>query len=514
MKISIFTLAATAGLLLTGAALADTEQYQRVQQLTKDIGAIAAIARQDGGDWRKIYASADAIDTRLTVSEQPVRMSAAPANGLAHPATASVETVDADFVMAQFRTQMGSNFHLQLRRALPSEDVSALFIRGGKLTLPELAASAPPGTFTVDGQTFQARRPIVVWSDAELLIQPGERLLLDDAAGAFVFNAGLLRLEGASIEGTGSENVRQKDFHPFVVTALAGAMQAKDSRFTGLGFADYAPMQGVSIVGGALFPSKLISYVTGSEFDNAGTLSVRNSNGVTVSGNRFRRMRGPAVQLLNASRATVIRNVIVDTANAQGISLKGGTTHATIRGNIVIGGKAGGILVANGSSNIRIEANLVSANRQSGISLTRSACVSIGDNIISNNQKGGIVIRQSARSRVEANRLVANSGAGLSVVQQPSGGGVTVVGNEFLFNRSGLFGASADEIVLERNDFSGQRPVILDGEFAAQMPRLLMGNASAKVVSLTLAAGNANASRQLPAIPLRALQDCVPGGEG
>lgn len=516
MRTITLAIAAVATLTLGGVCRGDTSTFERAHRLGEQVAAIADVAGADDISWRSLSAQKDGLDLKLPAGfgRNAEAFSTVFSDAGGGMVKAAIETIKTDFALTQLRSQAGANFHVQLRRALPAENAPALFIRGGRVTLDELATAAPKGAFEAKGSTYTARWPIVIWTDAELVLQPGERLELEDKDGAFIINAGLLKLHQAAISGSGTTNVRHPNFRPFVTTALTGALQAAGASFSGLGFANFAPMEGVSIFGGALFPARAASFVIDSDFEDAGILSIRNAKDVVVRDNRFRSMRGPAILLHNASRVSLLSNVVIGTQKAQGIALKAGTTRVDVAGNVVLENNGGGIFVANGSNDIQIDANLVSGNGQSGISLSRAACVAISRNVISDNRQGGILIRQSPLSRVESNRLVGNRGMGIAVMEQPAGGRVSVVDNEFLFNRSGLYGASADEVLLNGNDFSGQRPVILDGEFATRMPALLALDARSQSAKLILSASNASGTQAPPAVSPFALDDCSVGSNG
>jgi parallel beta-helix repeat protein len=390
--------------------------------------------------------------------------------------SANLDEIRVDFMMAQLKLQTGAAFNANLREALPGPNAMALFIRSGQISLRQLAEKAKadfPGAFEIDGKTYTAHWPIIVWSDAELTLEAGERLNLSTREGVFILNSGLLNVSDATISGHGERNAGRTDFKPFIVTAMTGAMRARKASFSDLGFPGSDATSGISIIGAALFPAKTHTFFINSDFSNVGSLNLHNTRDVLVSGNRFVTSLGPAVGLKGVSHARIVSNIVSGARQTQGISLQNGTSNVEIANNIVLGNRGIGIFLVDDVRSIQVSKNLVAGNGRGGISVVRGTCVDITGNVVVENKQAGIKVRNSDAVTLSTNQLIGNAGAGISVVEQAATAHLTIDSNEFITNRSGVYGGSASVVSLYRNDFSGQSPILLDGEFAADVPRLL-----------------------------------------
>lgn len=408
-------------------------------------------------------------------------------------------TVPVDFMLAQLRLQTAQQFNTDVEKALADRAAPALFIRGGTMTLDQLAAEATksyPDALERDGETLLARWPIVIWSDAALVIGSGQKLELSTTDGAFLLNSGLLTLDRGTLSASQGTNPGIKNFRPFVATAMTGAMQANEARFDRLGYGGTGSTSGVSVLGAALFPAKISSFIVESAFDNVGGISLQNTHRIRLSGNRISGGAGPAIALKGVTGADILDNVITGTTDAQAIDVQNTSTSIAVTGNILLGNRGSGIFVANDARDITITGNLLSGNGRGGISVVRSACMTIADNIILSNGQVGIKVRASDALTLSHNDLIANAGAGISIIDQEAHAHVAIDGNAFSANKSGIHGGSASEVALKANDFAGQSPILLDGEFAPYVPQLLKTAASAgpQAEALTIHANTASAA--------------------
>jgi parallel beta-helix repeat protein len=500
-------------LLATVAHAAGPDDRRHMEELTRQVANIAAVAQLGelpAAEVGNMAKGPYAVTPGMLGVLQGKKTAAILKLGDAAVA-GEVDSVKVDFVLAQLRMQMGANYHLQLRQALPSREAPTLFVRGGRMTLKKLvtaAAKVDPSALVEEDGKVVAHWPIIVWSDAELVLEPGDDLRLDDANGVFLFNAGLLRADGATVAGLGNGNARQEKFRPFITTALTGGMQVSGTHFSNLGFDGYSAMEGVSLIGGAIFPSKIRSYVVGSVFDNAGTLTFRNARDLVLQGNTFRAMTGPAVELNHVERARIASNLISGTRTSHGISLKGGTSEATIGSNIVIDNAGSGIFAANGTRVLTIEGNLLAANRGGGIGLVRSVCADLEGNTVFRNGQSGIKLRQTSSVTISSNDLVGNDGMAVSVIQQPISGDLAIRSNVFDGNKSGLFGAAIRSVALTGNDFSGQMPILFDGELARFVPDLLKTDDGLQSADMTLTGNPLPSQMDVSGISPYGLETC------
>lgn len=393
----------------------------------------------------------------------------------------TLHTVPIDFMLAQLRLQTGQQFDTEIEKALANRAAPALFIRGGAMTLDQLAAEVErthPGALERKGETILSHWPIVIWSDSALVIGPQQSLELSTVDGAFILNSGLLSVDHGRLSASEGTNPGQKSFRPFVATAMTGAIQATGAHFTGLGYGGTGSTSGLSILGAALFPSKIGSHVFDSTFENVSGISLQNTHRLQLVGNRISGGTGPAIALKGVTGAEIRDNVITGMTDAQAIDVQNTSSSIEIAGNILLGNRGSGIFIANDARDVTITGNLMSGNGRGGISVVRSACVTIADNVILSNAQVGIKLRASHAMTVSHNDLIANAGAGISIIDQAAHARVVVDGNAFSANQSGIHGGSASEVALKANDFAGQSPILLDGEFAPYVPELLKTAAS------------------------------------
>jgi poly(beta-D-mannuronate) C5 epimerase len=393
----------------------------------------------------------------------------------------TLHTIPVDFMLAQLRLQTGGRFAPDTQKAIADRSAPALFIRGGAMALDELATLAAeqhPGAIERRGNTYIAHWPIVIWSDAGLVLSEGQHLELSTAEGAFVLNSGLVSMDRASLSSTSETNAGMPGYRPFMATAMTGAVQAREATFTNLGYGETGVTSGLSISGAALYPAKMRSSLTDSSFVGLNAVSLQNARDIAIVGNRFRDMAGPAVTLSGVMHSRILGNVITGSTMAQAIDVQNRSSGVEIAGNVILGNRGSGIFVANDTRNVTITSNLLSGNGRGGISVVRSACIDISNNVIVSNAQVGIKIRASDALTLSGNDLIANAGAGISVLDQQKDTLITVADNAFSANKSGLFGGSASEVALDGNDFAGQSPILLDGEFSSYVPQLLRAAAS------------------------------------
>lgn len=465
--------------LLTSTApglRAESLGHAELAELTRTITEIRAQLRS--ADARKDDARA-LLTGRLSVIE---RTSTTARPELASiVTTGSLHTVPIDFMLAQLRLQTAQQFDAEIEKALTNRAAPALFIRGGAMTLEQLAAEAMkshPGALERKGEVFLSHWPIVIWSDSALVIEPGQSLQLSTPDGAFLLNSGLLTVDGGELSASDGTNAGLRSFRPFVATAMTGAVQANSASFRHLGYGGAGSTSGLSILGAALFPSKIPSFVVDSSFEDVSGVSLENTHRVVMNGNRFTGGAGPAIAMKGVTGATLQNNVITGTTSAQAIDVQNTSSSIDITGNILLGNRGSGIFIANDSRDVAIKGNLMSGNGRGGVSIVRSACITISDNVVLSNSQVGIKVRQSHALTLTHNDLIANGGAGISIIDQDAHARIVVDGNAFSANKSGIHGGSASEVALTANDFAGQSPILLDGEFAPYVPQLLEATAS------------------------------------
>lgn len=484
-------------LLLTSTALglrAESLDHAELAGLTRTVAEIGARLR--AVDARKDDARS-LLTGRFAAIDQP--------SATTHPAldrlttTGKLHTVPIDFMLAQLRLQTGRQFGTEIEKALANRAAPALFIRGGAMTLDQLVAEAAkshPGALERRGETVLSHWPIVIWSDSALVIEPAQSLELSTKDGAFLLNSGLLSVDRGEVSASEGTNPGLISFRPFLATAMTGAVQATGARFARLGYAGAGSTSGLSILGAALFPSKIASHMTDSSFEDVSGISLENTHRILISGNRFSGGAGPAIALKGVTGAAIRENVITGTTEAQAIDIQNTSSSIDVTGNILLGNRGSGIFLANDARDVAITGNLMSGNGRGGVSVVRSACITIADNVVLSNSQVGIKVRASHALTLSHNDFIANAGAGISIIDQDAHARVAIDGNSFTANKSGIHGGAASEVALKGNDFAGQSPILLDGEFAPYVPALLetAASADAKTRALTIHANTSSAA--------------------
>lgn len=435
-----------------------------------------------GADYARTLSFEQAVDALASMVEAgrpapDLRAAAAPLGYAFNPSTpdaaaaapelggASVSVVAIDLVLSQLALQAGANYHVALRQAQARPEV--LMLESGATSLAQLyeavTAAGIEGALEKTGAGYVAHLPLAVWTGATLALQPGETLLLDRTAGAFLLAAGTLTGDGAAIRGSGAANPRLADFNPFVVVALSGSGRFDNMDFADLGYGRFAPLTGVTVVESGFFEASTPSQIRNSRFTDVGSLALVDASGASVDGNVFTAPSGPAL-LLSGGKQLAARGNVVLAGPAHGIKVTGGADGVALEGNIVIDAGLNGIFADAGAANLRVTGNLIAGSKRSGISVASADCIDVEDNLLLQNTQSGVAVRDSAGLRVATNRLIDNGNAGISVTHQPDYGRIEIAANELDGNRVGIKGSTTARLVFAANDFTGQAPRLLDGE--------------------------------------------------
>lgn len=407
------------------------------------------------------------------------------------PSETSVSLVPIDLVLSQLALQAGANYHVALRQAQARPEV--LMVEKGVASLAMIAEAAAAAGFgealekTPDG--YVAHLPIAVWNEASLYLQPGETLLLDREAGAFVLAAGTLLAQGATLRGSGRDNPRLADFNPFVVIALSGSARIEGSHFADLGYGLFPPLTGVTLVEGGFFRDGAPTIVRDSRFDNVRTLALMGASNAVVSGNVFTGSSGPSVLLSGGEDLAVSGNVVLAGPGAHGIKVTSGSRNASVTGNLVANAGLNGIFADAGSADLVVSGNIIAGARRSGVSIASADCVAVEGNLLLQNAQSGLAVSDSAGLRVSGNRLYGNGNAGISVRRQPDYGRIDIASNELDGNRVGIKGSTTAELRFSANDFSGQAPRLFDGELVQFSDRFFNLTGEAVIDGLRLGGG-------------------------
>lgn len=391
-----------------------------------------------------------------------------------------VSVVGIELVLSQLALQAGANYHVGLRQAQARPEV--LLIEDGATSLAQLyeatAAAGLAGAIEKTPDGYVAHLPIAVWNGATLAIQPGERLLLDREAGAFLLASGNLSGTDGVISGYGRPNPRLPEFNPFVVVALSGSLSSERMRFADLGYGLFPPLTGVTVLEGGFYAKPRPALIRDSSFIDAGTLALVDTDDARLAGNVFTGSTGPALLISGGSDIAANGNVMLTGPKAHGIKVTGGATLVELRENIIIDAGLNGIFADAGAADLRISGNLIAGSGRSGVSVASADCISVRGNLLLQNAQSGIAVSDSAGLLVRGNRLIDNGNAGISVSNQPDYGAIEIAANELDGNRVGIKGSTTARLTFASNDFRAQAPRLLAGELVQFTDRFFNLNAT------------------------------------
>jgi poly(beta-D-mannuronate) C5 epimerase len=457
--------------------------YARTLSFEKTVAALAAMARN----------GSSAADVRAAAAPLGFQTKADEAQAIDWPALSApkVSLVPIDLVLSQLALQAGANYHVALRQAQARPEV--LMVESGVASLAMVAEAAQQAGFgelfekTPDG--YVAHVAIAVWNGASLFLQPGETLLLDREAGAFVLAAGTLAARDAALRGVGEANARLADFNPFVVVALSGTAMVEGSRFADLGYGLFPPLTGVTLVEGGFFRDGAPSVVRDSRFDNVQTLALLDASDAMIAGNVFTGAKGPSVLVSGGKDLVAERNVVLAGPGVHGIKVTAGARNVAVTDNIVVGAGLNGVFADAGAAGLDVSGNIIAEAKRSGVSVASADCVRVSGNLLLKNAQSGLAVRDSAGLSVAANRFYDNGNAGISVTHQPDYGRIEIASNELDGNRVGVKGSTTAELRFVANDFSGQAPRLFDGELVQFSDRFFDLSGEAVIDGLKLGGG-------------------------
>lgn len=116
---------------------------------------------------------------------------------LKQPGNAKVERMSTNVETRKFFMGGRLSMWAQMQGQFPQ----VLFVRGGLMTLPKLAAAFPAAIQLQGKSDYLLRLPLIVGADGALLIAPGETLRMSEERGAFLVNAGDCFVLKASLLG-------------------------------------------------------------------------------------------------------------------------------------------------------------------------------------------------------------------------------------------------------------------------------------------------------------------------
>ena len=386
---------------------------------------------------------------------------------------ADIQLIDLRLALLHLSLAAGSNDQLSIVRAQSASTPQAIVVNGGQVNLDDLrtwvSAQSDPKSL-LNGDTLHV--PLVVFQDGRFDMASSDTLELSTKDGAFIANLGVLVMDGATISATSDTNETAEQFVPFVATAGTGQAQISNSVFERLGFGDTALYSGVSVINRGLYAPIGQSYLTDTVLRDVQGATFYGGSSPIINSNVFVGENAGGLVLRSTDNAVVSSNVLVGEATEAALKFMDGATNSTVRHNIIFSASGPGIFVTEGSHETTITDNLIWRSG-SGISVIHSDCIDLTGNVLVDNQRKGIELRTSRNSRIVANQMLGNHSSGLFIGAQPSGTTTWLNDNLFIGNRVGLSSASADHLVLNRNDFQNQFPRFLDGDLVAQTSRIV-----------------------------------------
>ncbi|MET3900452.1 poly(beta-D-mannuronate) C5 epimerase [Devosia sp. UYZn731] len=367
------------------------------------------------------------------------------------------------------------------------EHDSAIYFEHGPVFLKDIAAAAAaqslPATASDTATLLTLKTPLLLSSQAVLVLRAGEQLTLDRASGAFVIAAGGVVLDRAAIIGSEPANPNEKNFRPFVFVSATGPVEVAGGTFEGLGFGGDPYTAGLSISGQAA-DADAHSFVLDSHFTRTGSLSLVDVRHSTISSNVFAQSLGNAIAISNSNSIIVDGNAIVGAADSHGMKIGPSSESILVSDNLVVGSGRHGLLLQGDNAGTTVFNNMLFNNKGSGVAVLEGACISLEQNVALNNAADGIMVRNSSSLSVKANYISGNARAGVSIVG--NAGTMAIADNQFDANKVGLRVNASRTLVLSNNNWSGQTPRLLDGDIAQYTLPLLAG-IKAGQTSLTMA---------------------------
>ena len=385
---------------------------------------------------------------------------------------ARVIEMDFRIVLAQLAQKVGANGQIAILQAQGSDPAPAIVIQGGPIALDDIAAKAG-GAIEQSGQgRYRLTRPLLVWNDSRLDITGGAELEIDAESGAFLAVFGALKIAGGAIRAHGERPDSADRFHPFVLIAGQGYLEAEQARFEQLGFGTIPAFSGVALINRGIFPPLADSKVIDSTFIGNGTLSLLSVEDAQIDGNRFEDHRGNGITI-RASKTIRLRGNRIARVQGHGLRISEGSESILVEDNDILDAARTGVLVDRRSVGVALLANTVRRAGSSGLQIDEAFCVQFARNDVSDGLGAGITIRRSAFWALIENSVARHRGAGIAVSAQPKSHPSQVYRNRLAHNRVGLRGTTTGEMELLGNDFTEQFPRFLDGDLARNTLRLV-----------------------------------------
>lgn len=284
-----------------------------------------------------------------------------------------------------------------------------IIIRGGRVTLEQLANALPNSIIRQDAKHYLARLPIAIGPDAALVVDSGQSLRLSDDRGAFLINAGHFYLLNAELVGWSEKNGRVAKYsgdkhtlRPFYTAWSNSRTYMYGSLVAHLGSAN-SKAYGVT----------LSSYTEADEmFAPEGVDRSKPPQGWLIA-NRFEDIFY-GFYCYEASDVVILRNEYADNIY-YGIDPHDRSKRLIIAENRVWGSKIRhGIIISREVDDSFIFRNVSFGNKLSGIMLDRLSNNNVvAQNVSYGNGSDGIVLYESHNNTLWANQVYQNKHHGI-----------------------------------------------------------------------------------------------------
>jgi mannuronan 5-epimerase len=347
---------------------------------------------------------------------------------------------------------------LAAARAMPGWGGEALVVARGVHSLEDVASAAGrPELLLCRPDGCELRAPLLISPGAGLVIAGSRarplRLRLDQEAGAFVINTGVLHIAWASIVGWSSS---QRDlaatdgerFRPFLAAFGASDTTIVRSELDHLGF------QGAKAYG--------LSLSSHPRVFPGGRPSAR------LFANRFNQLYYGL--LTYGARSVVVMANVFSGSRRYGIDPHDASSQLLIARNEIYGTQGHGLIVSKRVHDSWIVENLMRDNARSGLVVDADSSRNIvaGNRLIDNHQDG-IAVFESHENTIAFNEIEGNGGAGIRI---RAGAANVVAGN--VISGNGEYGLMA----YERSD-SGQAMSPSNARHQRPVTLTLFGNSFA-----------------------------------
>lgn len=390
---------------------------------------------------------------------------------------AAIELADMRVALTQLAIQAGTNDHLTLVRAqTDASSPDAIFVRGGGTDLATLSAalqqSAPHAIETIPGG-LRLLRPLIIWSDATLVLKPGEVLELDTASGSLVVSFGGMDLSGATVQATAKPNAAQPSFQPFILSLGEATFAARDSQFVGLGFGRGTLFSGVAVSNRGLFSPKSPPVIMRSTFIDTRALQLEGTTNSVVADNLFHGLDAGGVIIAGGVGVVVDGNAFRRSQTGAALRVTNGARDVTVSDNVLTDSRDTAILIDSQTSGISITHNVIDRATGAGIALRQVTCAALRENLVARGAGTGVRLSDTGPVRLEDNTVAMNAAAGVQIEGHLPDAVTLLSGNIISANRFGLSGSDAGRVDLQGNILTGQLPRLFGGEFGAYLPAFL-----------------------------------------